>query len=279
MIDTQRTFRTEDGLDLAAHEWGPDGDDARACLVVVHGFSEHGGRYAGLAAHLAAAGITTCAYDQRGHGRSPGQRGHVRSFDEYRRDLAAFVERARAARPETPVFLLGHSMGALIVLDQAVRDPLGAHGVVASGAPVVPGEVAGAARVALARAMSRIWPRFTLSLKIDPEAVSGDPDASRAYRDDPLVHGRATARWGTELLAAIDRVRATVGEIRLPLLLVHGEDDPLALVEGARGLAEIASGAAEVTLRTYPGARHEPHNDVVRAQVAADIAAWIGACA
>jgi alpha-beta hydrolase superfamily lysophospholipase len=271
MSVTLRTLRTGDGLDLLVHEWRPTGEPT-AGLVVAHGFGEHGGRYDRLARRLAALGIATWVHDQRGHGRSPGQRGHVAAWAEYRSDLTLCVELARSLLTDAPCFLLGHSMGALTVIDQAVRDPLGARGVIASGAPARPGEVAGPVRVALARVMSRLWPRFTLTLPIDPDAISSDPAVRRAYAEDPLVHGRASARWGAELLAAIDRVRATAASLTVPLLLVHGEDDEIARLAGAQ---EIAAACGDATLRTYPHARHEPHNDVCGEDVAADVAAWI----
>ncbi len=246
----------------------------RACLILVHGFGEHGGRYGHVIGPLQRRGYEVMAYDQRGFGRSPGRRGHIDSWSQYRGDLRAVIAAMHGRRPETPLFLYGHSLGALVVLDLALREPEGLAGVIVSGAPLWPVGVAKPHRIALAHALSRIWPTYSLRLGIDPHALTRDPKARRARGNDPLLGCKATVRWGTESLRIIRRVRERAARFGRPLLMLHGDADRVNHVAGAeRFFAE--AGAPEKQLIVYPGGYHELHNDEEQDRVVADVGRWI----
>jgi alpha-beta hydrolase superfamily lysophospholipase len=94
--------------------------------------------------------------------------------------------------------------------------------------------------VALARLLSRIWARFTLEVKLDKSALSRIPEVVSAYIADPLVHGKGSARWGSEALDAIEWVKAHAAQLQLPLLVVHGEADRINSAAGAQRIYEAA---------------------------------------
>ncbi|WP_299428426.1 alpha/beta hydrolase [uncultured Meiothermus sp.] len=265
-------FLSSDGLALFYRRWRPAA--SRAVLLLIHGFGEHSGRYASLVNHLVPQGYTLYALDLRGHGRSPGQRGHIRSWREYRNDLALFRHFVETQEPRLPPFLYGHSMGGLIVLDYLVQQPPGLRGAVVSGALLEPGESARPLLVAVARLLSRYWPSFSLRLGLDTKALSRDGAVVQAYVADPLVHGKASARWGTEVLQTIQSVKALAKNIRTPLLILHGEADAINRVEGARWLFKEMP-FTDKELRVYPGGFHEPHNDLDKAQVLQDVEEWL----
>lgn len=280
-----------DGTRLHLRSWRPAAPPS-AALAVVHGVGEHAGRYGAFADLLARRGVAVHAFDHRGHGLSGGPPVHVDRWERYVDDLDRFLIRTGAGpAADVPLFLLGHSMGSLVALEWAARnsgtagpgraegteEPAGGvAGLITSGAVLDPHGIAKPWKVAAAKLLSRLVPRFALSLGIAGEDMSRDPDVVRAYRDDPLVRGRATARWGAEALAAVARVRNAAPSIRLPLLALHGADDPLASPEGSRWLAGVWGGD-DVRLEIVPDALHEPHNDRCRARVAALVAAWIAA--
>jgi alpha-beta hydrolase superfamily lysophospholipase len=263
-----------DGLRLYTQRWLPEGMPTRANLVIVHGVGEHSGRYANLVDYLVPRGIAVWGFDLRGHGRSDGQRGHINSWEEYRQDVRRALDLTAARDGAAPCFLLGHSLGALIVLDYVARDASGLAGAIVSAAPIEPVGVASPILVAVARAMSRIWPRFALSLGLDARALSRDPAVVQAYVRDPLVHPKTTARWGTEALDTVAWVKAHAGEIKLPLLMIHGEMDRLDSAGGAQAFCERTA-CADKEFKAYAGGYHEPHNDLDHAQVAADMEQWI----
>ena len=266
-------FKGMGGLELYFQSWQPD-IAPQAGLVIVPGMGDHSGRYANLVNPLAEVGIASYAYDLRGFGRSDGKRGHINSWREYLEDLRLFLEMVRGHLPGTPLFLFGYSLGTLVVLDHIIRDPQGLQGAVLSGVAVEPAGVGTPMQKLLANVLTRITPGLTVDLGGDYTAVTRDEEVIAQLHADPLHHTRVSARWGTECMAAREWVSCRAADVHLPVLFVHGDDDRVNLLSGARRyLAEIA--CADKTLLTYPGSRHETHNDLDHAQVAADIRAWI----
>lgn len=266
-------FPGDGGLGLYCQSWRPDGQP-RALVAIVHGIGEHSGRYGSLVDYLVESGFAVCGFDHRGHGKSPGPRGHIDSWTQYREDVGAFLRHCRSTIPGCPVFLYGHSMGALVVLDYAMVYPKGLEGLIVSGVPLQPAGVAKKHLVAVARVLSRVRPGFTISLGLDVRGISRDTAVLDAYRTDPLVHPRASMRWGTEILATINRVRSRLSDIRMPILIVHGNVDPINSVKGSRELYD-GVGSTDKKLCVYPDTLHEPHNELRRATVAIDVEEWI----
>lgn len=257
-------------MDLHRHVW--QAPAARAAALLVHGIGEHCGRYGNLIAPLNAAGYTVCGVDLRGHGRSPGRRGHVSAWRDYLDDLAAARDWCTDAAGGLPLFVFGHSMGALLALDHLLLRPGGVQAAAVTGVPFAPVGVARPAKVAVARLLARCWPTFPIPLGIDPRLLSSDNGAVAVALKDPLTHGRVTVRWGVEILGAIERVRRNVSALSVPLLIGHGGADRINDPAGSRELDRLLTCAHR--LRVYAACRHEVHNDVAHRQLAADIVAW-----
>jgi alpha-beta hydrolase superfamily lysophospholipase len=277
MQHTTGEFTGLGNVKLFYQTWLPEaaGQPPRAVLAMAHGMGEHSGRYQKLAAGLASQGVGACAFDHRGHGRSAGRRGHVDTFGDYIHDARAFVQLVRQHYPAVPVFLYGHSMGSLVAISYLAECGAdGLAGAVLSGTPVTPDTSGKGAQVVLARLIASVLPRLAVGVPSEPEKLSRDPADNAAHRADPLLLRAFTARWGVEFLAAPARVRGLAGAITLPVLFLHGGADPLALLPGAQAFYEQVP-APDKRLIVYPGARHEPHNDLCAPQVAQDMAAWL----
>lgn len=270
---SEGSFRGAGGMELHYRRWLPD-SDSRAAVALVHGVCEHGGRYTNVVNSLVDGGYAVYAYDQRGHGSSPGPRVHIDRWVEYREDLDNYLAMTADQVPDRPIVAYGHSMGSLVVLDYLLHDPRVLAGAIISGAALEPAGVGSPYLVAIARVLSGIAPRFSVKLGLDVDALSRDPKVLEAYRSDPLVTSCATVRWGTESLDTLERVKEGMSRIDVPLLVLHGEDDRLNLAEGARALFEAAPHPGK-RLHIYPGVRHEPHNDFGHEEVMADIEAWL----
>jgi alpha-beta hydrolase superfamily lysophospholipase len=260
------------GLSLFRRAWLPE--TARRSVLLVHGWAEHSGRYEHVGEWLAARGCAVHAFDHRGHGRSAGARGHARRFDDLLDDVALALARVRDEHPELPVFLVGHSMGGLVVAAFVAERAPEIAGAVTSGAALALAERMPALRLRLLRLLARIAPRLRTARPISGEGLSRDPEVARAYELDPLVLREMTLGFGAAFLGAIERTAAAGAKVRVPLLMLHGADDPLCLAEGSRrffaGLA-----AAESDLRVYPGLRHEIFNEPEREAVFADLLDWL----
>lgn len=273
MEHKEGTFQGVGSLDLYCQSWRPE-KAPRAALAIIHGFGEHSGRYMNVVSPFIPQGFAIYGFDLRGHGRSPGQRGHINSWDEYRGDVKIFLQIISQQEPHLPVFLWGHSMGALIALDYLLHAPAGLCGAIISGAPLDPVGVAKPFLVLIARVLSRVWPRFSLSLGLDTKALSRNTEVVKAYEADPLVHGKTTVRWGTEILQTIEWVKAHAAEVHIPLILIHGGADPLNSPNGTRSFFEKVT-FADKEMEIYPGSYHEVHNDLDHAQVMKDVAEWL----
>jgi alpha-beta hydrolase superfamily lysophospholipase len=260
------------GLSLFRREWLPP--DPVGVLLLVHGLAEHSGRYDHVGAWFAARGCAVHAYDQRGHGRSAGIRGHVPAFSDYLDDLAAMLRFVCERHPELPVVLAGHSMGGLVVAAFARERHPQLAGVVTSGAALRLGSGVSRATIALARALARFFPRMRFDTGIDPAGLSRLPEVVRAYNCDPLVFRKITVSLARELFGAIERTAAGASDVRLPMLLLHGEADPICSVDASRDFFAQLD-AAERRLRTYPGLLHEIFNEPEREEVFEDLLAWL----
>lgn len=266
----------ENGAQLYTQSWLP-ATRPRAVIALVHGVTEHSSRYVPVASALTAAGLAFCAFDLRGHGRSSGPRGDVEHWQQYRSDLQAFLARLSARFPGIPLLLYGHSLGAIIVLSllQKATDPV--QGAILSGTALQPAGVAAPFLAAFSRTLSWFRPSLQIPTRTPRRRVlSRDPAAEAAFRADPLVLRGVTARFGAEAFAMITHVRRRAPLVRTPLLGIHGANDPLAPVAGVTRFFRRA-GTPDKRLVVYPDGLHEPHHDLDRDQVLADVRDWIHA--
>jgi len=272
MNHSEGTLTGYGGLELYTQHWLPEGE-VKAVLAIVHGFGEYSGRYSNVVNWFVPKGYAAYAFDLRGCGRSPGQRGHINSFAEFREDVKAFLQWVGSQEPDKPLFLLGHSQGGLIVLDYVLHYPQGLTGVIASG-PSLGGLPISPLLVGLARLLSSIWPGLTMDSKLDATAISRDPGVVETYVNDPLVHSLGTPRLATELLQAMEWVQAHAAEMKLPCLIVHGGADRLALPEASRIFYEQMT-IADKARHEYEGYYHEVFNDIGKELVLGDVEAWL----
>jgi alpha-beta hydrolase superfamily lysophospholipase len=267
-------FEGARGLQLFYRTWLPD-KSPQAVLVIIHGVGEHIGRYKNLVDGLVPSGFILTGYDQRGHGQSEGQRGHIQSWSDFREDIGRFLKLAFKLAPGLPVFLYGHSQGSLEVLDYILRDSKGLAGAIISGAAIEPkGSVAPPHLILIAKVLSKIAPTFPLKVKLDGSTLSRNPQVAKAYMEDPLVHWQRSVSWGAESLKTVEWVKSRARDINLPILFVHGESDPLLDAAGAQRYYDQIH-YPDKTIHIYPGGLHEPHNDICSRQVIADMKSWM----
>lgn len=273
MRHTEGPLATEDGATLWVRDWQPEEGTPRAAGVLVHGLGEHGGRYEHLALRLTDAGYALSAFDLRGHGRSTGRRGDTR-FAPARGDVERLLARAAARLPGLPLFLHGHSLGALVLLEELARRRPPVAAAVLSAPPLRNALREQRGKVLLARALGRLLPRLRLPTGLEPAALSRDPRVVAAYLKDPLVHAWASLGLARDSLAATEGAES-VHDLGVPLLILHGGADRIAYPAGSRALAARLTG--DVSLREYPGLYHEPHNEPERDLVIDEVIAWLDA--
>ncbi|HET9084958.1 MAG TPA: alpha/beta hydrolase [Candidatus Limnocylindrales bacterium] len=258
---------TPDGTELLTRHW--PAADAWASLLLVHGLGEHSARYEHVGDHLAAAGIDTHAYDHRGNGGSGGPKGDIDRWSRFHDDLEERLAAVRAGADGRPVVLYAHSMGGLVAAGYLIDGRPRPDFTVLSA----PGLDSTLARwkLALAPLCARIAPGVSLGQGIRPETLSRDPEVGRQVRADPLNVSTNTFRFGAEAVREQARVRELAHEIGGPTLVMHGLDDGLV----PPSATEVFEGVPGVERRTYPGLRHELHNEPEGLDVVDDVIAWL----
>ena len=252
-----------------------------APVVLVHGYAEHSGRYGELAGALAATGRDVWAVDLRGHGRSPGRRADVIGLDLVLSDLDRLLDVARtavAAAPRVlselwPPVLLGHSMGGAFAAAYASSRPGNARALVLS-APAVHLAMRPAWQTGPAQVLARHVPWVGVG-RVPARRLSFDPAAVERFEKDPLVwHGPVPVRTAVAMLEAGRRVFAGAGELRVPVVVLHGDQDSVVPLASSRKLFE-ALGSEDKELVVLAPSRHEPLHDGTRAEFVGRVCEWV----
>lgn len=248
--------------------------DSRGRLLVVHGIGEHSGRYDRVADSALAAGLTFCAMDLRGHGRSQGRRGHARSFERLLQDLDRFRHRSGNGGSTGPIFLLGHSLGALIV-GRYVQE---------FGFPDLAGAILVAPFVGLAmqppawklrlgEMADRLAPALTLDNGIRSEDLFREAGEREMYDRDPLVHHRISSRLWGEMRRNSAVMMRKAGQSRAPYLVQIPGDDRVVSSMASRELADRLGGENRVL--EYDGAFHDLYHDSAGERASTDLVGWL----
>ncbi|WP_233265676.1 alpha/beta fold hydrolase [Leifsonia sp. AG29] len=282
--EKDRIFVADDGVRLHYDVYAARGaeEGPRAAVQVSHGVGEHAGRYSALGEHLTAAGYTVYADDHRGHGRTGLEQwggDHSRlgrlgpgGLRAAIRDLRGFTALIRDENPDLPLVLIGHSWGSLMAQMVLNRHSEDYDAAVLSGT---------AYRVVGSMNSGDLNKRHAHLGATGAEWLSRDPAVAQAFIDDPLT----TLTPLQKLFGMADAARLLGRPARdltrdLPLLIQVGSDDPLGGEASARKLERayrVRSGLSDVTAIVYPGARHEVYNETNRAEVFADLTAWLDA--
>lgn len=267
-------FQSVRNIRIHYQYWLPE-DTPKGVLLLVHGLGEHSGRYANVINKFVPMGYAVYGLDHIGHGKSGGKRKFLDRFDDFIQPLKTYAGMIRNWHPDTPVFLIGHSMGGLIGAIFLIDHPDGFHGAVLSGPSVqVPDNISGPV-ICVGKILSVLAPGFGL-IGINPQSVSRDLEVVQAYMDDPLVYkGKTTARLAAEMLGAMQRVSREAFRISLPILILQGGADGIVSPSGAQMLHDRV-GSADKKIRIYDGLYHEVYNEPEREAVLQDMALWIG---
>jgi len=266
------SFPTADNLKLFWISATPE--NAKAHLALVHGYAEHIGRYAHVVDHFAGLGYAVHGFDVRGHGRSEGRRGHVRQFSEYMDDLQRYLDRVKIAAGGKKVFLFGHSHGGLLAATHLLGHPTDVAGAILTSPFFGLAFKPPAVKVTAAKIIGRVVPGLHLGNEIKSEQLTRDQGFVEAHRADKLVFNVTTPGWFMAATGAQERVIAEAGQVTLPVGIFAGGSDPIADVKLAQAFYGRC-GSADKSFKIYEGALHEVLNETNRAEVYADINAWI----
>jgi len=251
-------------------------EDAKACVLLVHGLAEHTGRYERVAARFNERGIAVVGPDHIGHGASPGVRCHLDRFDEYLAPLTALRAQIADWYPDKPVFLLGHSMGGLISAHMLLEAQAAYRGAMFSGPAFKAVDPVSPLTIRIGRLLRSLLPKMGM-LALNAQEVSRDPAVVADYLADPLVYnGKITTSLGLEILDAMETAIRRAGEVTLPVYIAHGDADVMAGPEGSSAFFEGLS-SQDKTLDFWPGLYHEIFREPEAEEVIARYVDWLEA--
>ncbi|MFN3649330.1 MAG: lysophospholipase [Armatimonadota bacterium] len=250
-----------------------------AHLALLHGYGEHSGRHRHVLRWLAERGVEGHALDFRGQGRSSGRRGFVRDWHDYREDVEALLrcEGLRAEdRGDTPLFLLGHSHGGLVLADALEHGLSEMAGCILCAPYLRTRFQVPAYKTWLARVVDPLLPWLPIPTGLKGDWMSSDDEMRSESGHDPYILPIATPRWYLGCVRAQEETLRHAGDLRQPLLVLMGEDDPVADPAAARELYE-AAGSRDKTYRSYPGLLHELLRERERERIFQEILDWMRA--
>ncbi|GGG95211.1 lysophospholipase [Polaribacter pacificus] len=247
--------------------------NTKAVVILVHGMGEHSSRYAEFVVpSLIQNGFSVVAFDQFGHGKTSGKRGHCPSFEAVLESLDQVIDKAKTVFSDLPLFLYGHSMGGNVVLNYALRKDNNLTGIIASSPFLRLAFQPPKWKLTLGKYLQKIAPSLTLNNELDPKDISRDPIEVQKYINDPLVHDRISPNYSLTFIDTGAWAIENAPNLKTPTLIVHGTGDHIIDYHGSE---EFASKTKLATFKSYPNGAHELHNDLCKETLLKDITHWI----
>ncbi len=243
----------------------------RGAVTVLHDAGDCGDRYRDLAMDLAQRGWAIALPDLRGHGRTEGDRGHCAGLAEVCRDVQEIQDHLAYRMPDSPKVLVGQGLGALYAAAFALERPevVSALVLVApDGDPqFIEPPVPGGLKKLIGK---KAGPRDVASIGWSGDQLSGDSAEAALWASSDLTHDIITRRSIQEAKRAAREFLPRVAQAGVPVLVLHGEADPIASPDGARQLS-----GDQLTVELLPGQKHHPLQDTDAAATRARIGDWL----
>ncbi|MEM1119350.1 MAG: lysophospholipase [Bacteroidota bacterium] len=275
MTTNEFSWTTPDQLKIYAKEWKVA--FPKAVIALIHGLGEHCNRYNHMAEYFAQHNLAMIGYDRRGHGQSEGKRGHTPSYDNLLDEVDQLLTITKERYPVAPIFMYGHSMGGNILLKHLISRNPRVKGAIASAPFIEFPNNPPSVLIFIGRVMRKIYPAFTQNNGLNADDISKNKKEVEKYKNDPLVHDKITSATGIGMIEVAKELESFAGDIKIPTLLMHGNEDNITAHLGSKKFAKRVQG--KVTYKEWEGAFHEIHNEEIQRDVFDYAINWIRSCA
>jgi acylglycerol lipase len=264
-------IKLDNGLVLKGIIRSP-GEDIRAVVVLIHGLGEHIQRYEHWSDLFNRERIAFTGVDLPGHGRSEGKRGHIKSYRLLDEMITILLDSCRKTFTGIPVYIYGHSLGGGIVLNYLLKYNPRIRGAIVTSPWLRLSFEPAKSKVILASVMKYILPGLVQPSGLNVSHISHDPAVVEKYKNDPLVHDKISVSLFDGAMKAAKYSLDNASELKVPLLLLHGNDDQITSPEGSR---EFSQKSGKSVLKIWEGGYHELHNEPFKDEVFKFIINWI----
>jgi len=247
--------------------------NTKAVLILVHGMGEHSSRYIDFVIPtLLKNNFSVVTFDQFGHGRTSGKRGHNPSFEAVLESVSKVIEKATTLFPKKPIFLYGHSMGGNVVINYALRKETTLKGIVASSPFLKLAFQPPNWKLSLGKILQKIAPSITMSNEINPDYLSRNKTEVEKYKNDPLVHDKISPNYSLTFIETGKWAIENAHKLKIPALLLHGTSDKIIDFKGTEAFSKNTEFA---TLKRYKDGYHELHTDLCKEEFMEYIIVWL----
>lgn len=265
-------FYRENNVKLYMEKHFPE-KGTKACVVLIHGANDHIGRYKHIGKHFANKGICVYGFDMRGHGKSPGKRGHIGKYSLVLDDIHDFVSKVSNENPDKPIIIYGQSMGGNFALNYLAKKPHDKiKGAVITSPLIKLYKEPSRFKVKMLTFLSKIMPMATINSGLCFEDFTSDPNEIEKCRNDTLITKRISLQTSVEAYNSGIYIYNNPQKIKVPFLLTHGSEDCITSFEASKSFVNRSNLGKFIP---FEGAKHEPHNEGGKYKVLDKVMNWI----
>ena len=245
--------------------WKWEAQKAKAVIVMVHGASEHHGRYKWLIEMWRSEHFHVVMGDLPGQGTSTRRRGHIDAFDEYIEEVEKWVKEAETFK--LPIFLLGHSMGGLVVIRAMQEKQLPVEGIILSSPCLGLVEPPPKGLEWVSKGLNYVVPSLRLKSHLEPGIATRNKEIRELDENDSLMVRKVSIRWYRELVKAMKLAYQKVEKFPdTPVLILQGGDDKICDKVVIREWFDKLK-VSEKMYKEWEGLYHEVFNEPERNKV------------
>lgn len=255
---TEYDLNNSENFRFPLRKWVPE-TTPKGLILLIHGHSDHGGRFKIVAEAFVKEGFIFVAPDLRGNGKTEGKRGHFDTLDQMMADIKFLLDESKKSYPGIPVILYSQSMGGNLAINYALQFPEDLKCVVASSPwlrltkpPVAPVQW-------LASVINKINPGFTIPNGLNGDDLCHDKKEAQAYIDDPLNHGKVSVSTFFNIKNSGEWAIKNASKLKIPMLLMHGDADPITSYAASQEFHKNSN--SFLTFLSFKGLFHELHNE------------------
>jgi len=245
----------------------------QAVILLVHGMGSHSSRYKDyVVPKLVEHNISVIAYDQFGHGKTKGKRGHNPGYSTLLDCISIVAKKAQNIFGDVPTFLYGHSMGGNLILNYVLRRDDKIAGIIATSPYLRLAFQPPKWKMVLGKLMLKTIPSITLPSGLDANGISRIPEEVEKYKNDSHIHDKVSPMFSFPIMDAGEWAIQNANQLTINTLLLHGTADPIIDPNGTKNFHQNAN---KTTLQLFEGGYHELHNDLCKDEMFSTIQNWI----